>query len=117
MSSRAKSSRPLPFGDRHYRYDYLPVRDDSQNVAYGLVVATNVTERHAMEAELRRTTERFTRIFRVTPDPLLVTTLADGTILEETRRSSISSAGRVAKYSGRRRSGWGCRSSQIAGAS
>jgi PAS domain S-box-containing protein len=75
-------SSELPFGDRHYRCDYLPIRDDSRKVAYGLVVATNVTEQHVMEAELRRTNERFSKIFRVTPDPLVVTTLSNGTILE-----------------------------------
>jgi PAS domain S-box-containing protein len=75
-------SAELPFGDRHYRYDYLPLRDASQNVVYGLIVATNVTERHAIEVELRRTNERFSKIFAVTPDPLVVTLLADGTILE-----------------------------------
>lgn len=75
-------SAELPFGDRQYRYDYLPVRDDAGNVIYGLIVATNVTERHVMEVELRRTNERFSKIFAVTPDPLVVTLLSDGTVLE-----------------------------------
>ncbi|HVW26987.1 MAG TPA: PAS domain S-box protein [Polyangiaceae bacterium] len=75
-------SAELPFQDRYYRYDYVPVRDDAGDVPYGLIVATNVTDRRAIETELRRTTDRFQKIFRVTPDPLLVTTLSDGTILE-----------------------------------
>ena len=72
----------LPFDGRMYRYEYVPVRDDAGAVLYGLIVATNVTERHTMESQLRRSEERFAKIFHVMPNPFAVTRAADGVLIE-----------------------------------
>ena len=75
-------SAELPYEDRYYLYNYVPVRDDHERVAYGLIVATNVTERRAMEAALRKSEERFTKIFLVAPDPVAVVRASDSHVIE-----------------------------------
>src|SRR5882672_9504535 len=75
-------SAELPFGERIYLYNYVPVRDDEGRIVYGVIVATNVTEHRSVEAALRRSEERFERIFHATPEAIGVTRAADGRFLE-----------------------------------
>jgi two-component system sensor kinase FixL len=75
-------SAELPFGDRIYLYNYVPVRDDDGQIVYGVIVATNVTQHRLVEAALKRSEERFERIFHATPEAIGVTRAADGSFIE-----------------------------------
>ncbi|HEX4340497.1 MAG TPA: PAS domain S-box protein [Polyangiaceae bacterium] len=75
-------SAELPYGELFHLYNYVPIRNDRGGVAYGLVLATNITERRTMENALRKSEERFAKIFHVTPDPTAVTRAIDGVLIE-----------------------------------
>jgi PAS domain S-box-containing protein len=75
-------SAELPFGDRIYLYNYVPIRGNDGLVLYGVIVATNVTAHRSVEAALKKSEERFARIFHATPEAIGVTRAADGTLLE-----------------------------------
>jgi two-component system, cell cycle sensor histidine kinase and response regulator CckA len=47
-----------------------------------LAVARDITQRHRMEEALRRSEMRFAEIFRITPDAVAVTRIADGRYLD-----------------------------------
>jgi PAS domain S-box-containing protein len=72
----------ISFGDRHYLCNYLPLRDDSGEIVYALILALNVTERRRAEAAERRSEERFARIFELSPEVMTVTRASDGMMLE-----------------------------------
>jgi PAS domain S-box-containing protein len=75
-------SAELPYDRFYHLYSYVPIRDDDGKVVYGLVVATNITERRAVEEALRKSEERFLKIFHVAPDPVGVTRAIDGVLVE-----------------------------------
>jgi PAS domain S-box-containing protein len=75
-------SAELPFGDRFYLYHYLPIRDDAGDIVYALILASNVTEQRRAEAAHKKSEEKFTRIFELSPDVMAVTRADDGTIME-----------------------------------
>lgn len=73
----------LPFGPLWYTYHYRPIYDDAgTHVLYGLILAVNITDRRAAEDALRKSEERFVRIFQTSADPILVTQVATGKIVE-----------------------------------
>lgn len=75
-------SAEVPFGDRQYVYNYAPIRDDAGRITYGLIVGTNVTERNRAERALRKSEEKFAKIFQASPDAVGVTRESDGLLLE-----------------------------------
>lgn len=44
----------LPFGETIYFYQYLPIKNNTDDMVYGLILAQNITERKQAEVELRR---------------------------------------------------------------
>jgi len=79
-------SAELPFGPLWYTYHYLPIFDDAgTRVLYGMILAVNITERRSAEEALRRSEERFARIFQSSADAIIVTDQSDGRILEVNR--------------------------------
>lgn len=44
----------LLFGETIYFYQYLPIKNNTGDIVYGLIVAQNITERKQAEAELHR---------------------------------------------------------------
>jgi PAS domain S-box-containing protein len=46
-------SADIPFGDRHYHYEYVPIRGADGALRFGLIVGQNVTERVRAEEERR----------------------------------------------------------------
>lgn len=47
-------SAELPFEERWYAYNYVPIRDDADRVLYGMILAVNITERRQAEENLRQ---------------------------------------------------------------
>ena len=74
-------SAELPFGERWYAYNYVPIRDDAGEVLYGMILAVNVTERRQAEAALRRSEERFAKIVQASPEPMAIVRRADSVVL------------------------------------
>jgi len=76
-------SAEIPFGPLWYTYNYLPIFDDSgTRVLYGMILAVNITERRNAEEALRKSEERFMRIFQASVDAILVTHQSTGRIVE-----------------------------------
>jgi PAS domain S-box-containing protein len=46
-------SADIPYEDRHYHYEYVPIRGEGGAVRFGLIVGQNVTERVRAERERR----------------------------------------------------------------
>ena len=69
-------------GYQHLETLLSPVLDDTGDVSAVLNIIRDITERKAIEDGLRRSEERFQRIFRLTPDALAITRVADGTYVE-----------------------------------
>lgn len=76
-------SAEIPFDDLWYTYNYVPIFDEAgSRVVYAMILAVNVTERRRAEDSLRKSEERFLRIFQSSVDAIAVMGAADGVILE-----------------------------------
>ncbi|HEY6808054.1 MAG TPA: PAS domain S-box protein [Gemmatimonadales bacterium] len=59
-----------------------PVRDAGGALAGAICVATDVTDRVRSEAARRHSEERFSKAFRASPSPILITRLRDGLLVD-----------------------------------
>ncbi|HXH63282.1 MAG TPA: PAS domain S-box protein, partial [Gemmatimonadales bacterium] len=59
-----------------------PVRDARGELAGAICVATDVTDRERSDAARRHSEERFTKAFRASPSPILITRLRDGLLVD-----------------------------------
>ncbi|HKO94944.1 MAG TPA: PAS domain S-box protein, partial [Polyangiaceae bacterium] len=75
-------SAELPFEDRWFVYNYVPLRNDAGEVLYGLILAHNVTERRLAEDALRASELRLAKIFQSSPDAIGVSRRSDGLLLQ-----------------------------------
>ena len=48
----------LPFDDLIHRYSYIPIKDSSDQVEYGMIVAQNITEQKQAEEALRQSEQQ-----------------------------------------------------------
>ena len=71
----------LSLGDRFFKVQVLPVRDDEGNVVAGMTVSQDVTERKAREQELQEARNRYETLIENAPVPIFVSD-APGTIAE-----------------------------------
>lgn len=74
------------YRDYHYRQAVVPVRNERGEIYAGMVVARNITERVRMEADLRRSLEKYRVLFEMFP---MGVTVADreGRIIESNREA------------------------------
>jgi PAS domain S-box-containing protein len=61
------------------------VRDGSGRAVYSIGVLSDITDRKLAEHELRRSREEFSKIFRVTPFLMLISTVEEGRLMEVNR--------------------------------
>ncbi len=59
-----------------------PVKDESGCTLYYVGLAIDITERKKAEAALRISEDKFSKAFHCNPDPITITTLADGRYVE-----------------------------------
>lgn len=52
--SGRRFSAEIPYEDRMYQYQYVPLLDDDGQVKYAMILAHNVTERHRVQMERER---------------------------------------------------------------
>ena len=67
---------------RHREGVITPLKDKEGRVTHLFYRGADITERLRAEGELRRSAERFEKLFHTSPVPTLVTRLSDGRILE-----------------------------------
>jgi len=75
---------------RHRDGHLIPVEVDSDafcqdGKTYFIAIARDISERQAVEQSLRKSEAKFAAIFSLTPDPMALTGLADGVMLEISR--------------------------------
>jgi PAS domain S-box-containing protein len=58
----------LPFEDRYYHYEYVPLRGASGEIDRGLILAQNVTERHRAAARLEEQERHYRTLANNVPD-------------------------------------------------
>ena len=66
------------------------IKDSEGNVIGAVETLEDITERKRAEEVLRRSEERFSRIFQATPDPVTITRLEDGVYLEVNKAFTTS---------------------------
>lgn len=72
----------LPFGDLWYRYNYLPIHEPDGTIEHAMIVALNITAQRRIEARLLENEARFATMVMTSPDATILSTLADGRMLE-----------------------------------
>ncbi|MBK8792210.1 MAG: PAS domain S-box protein [Holophaga sp.] len=82
-SLRAEETLQVEDGTIQYLETILsPVMDDHQEVVAVLNIVRDITARKVIEEGLRKSEERFERVFRLTPDALAITRVSDGCYAE-----------------------------------
>jgi len=92
QNGRLHSSGLRKFESRHYGHDgrAIPVEVDSDPFTYDLtqyfiVIARDISARLAVERSLRESESKFAAMFALTPDPMALSRLDDGVLLEVSR--------------------------------
>src|SRR5262249_25568348 len=71
----------LPYEDRFYEYNFVPIREQGA-IVFAMILALNVTARRRAQDEHKKSEERFERMFRDSPEAMLVTRKGDGAVVE-----------------------------------
>ncbi|MDB6028936.1 MAG: hypothetical protein JWM68_5159 [Verrucomicrobiales bacterium] len=58
------------------------VRNEAQEVQYLVAIVVDITERKRAEEALRASEERFTKAFKLSPDPTVISRMVDGSIID-----------------------------------
>jgi PAS domain S-box-containing protein len=66
-----------PFEDLVYTLSYLPVRGDSGEIIYGMMLALNITEQVRSRSSLVESEEKFAKAFHNSPTPMAINRLSD----------------------------------------
>lgn len=74
-------SADLPFEDRFYHYEYVPLTDQQGQVIYGMILARNITEQVRITDALRRSEANFRTIFTHAPFGMSISR-PDGTLVD-----------------------------------